>query len=31
MEGNGFIRAHTEKCILKHNIFTDEEDKEKPN
>lgn len=29
MEGNGFIRAHSEKVALKYNIFAEDEDKAK--
>jgi len=28
MEGNGFIRAHSEKVELKNNIFADDGDKD---
>ena len=29
MEGNGFIRAHSEKVALKYNIFAEDEEKAK--
>ena len=31
MEGNGFIRAHSEKVELKNNIFAEEEKNDEPN